>query len=121
MDTGCLTENDSNWIKSLDAPCTVQSSAKRRSPGLVNFVTAVAHNFCLALHAAFTQPGNHLLAGPCNSSLSRPDLGLGLELAAEGADLARCRVGLLLLLDDCGGDDRSWDRGGCGVGWGGCG
>ena len=33
-----------------------QSSAKRRAPGFVNFVTADAHHFCLALLAAFTQP-----------------------------------------------------------------
>ena len=32
---------------------------------MVNFVTAVAYHFCLALPAAFTQPGNHLLAEPC--------------------------------------------------------
>ena len=45
-------------------------SAKRRSPGLVNFVTALAYHFCLALPAAFTQPGDHLLAEPCR--LRRP-------------------------------------------------
>ena len=43
----------------------VQGSAKRRSPGLVNFVTALDHHICLALPAAFTQPGAHLLAKPC--------------------------------------------------------
>ena len=43
----------------------VQGSAKRRSPGLVNSVAAVAYHFCLALPAAFTQPGDHLLADPC--------------------------------------------------------
>ena len=36
----------------------VQGSAKRRFPGLVNFVTALAYDFCLALPAAFT--GDHL-------------------------------------------------------------
>ena len=41
---------------------TLQGSAKRRAPGLVNFVTA--YHFCLNLPAAFTQPGNHLLAEP---------------------------------------------------------
>ena len=40
---------------------TAQGLAKRRSPGLVIFVAAVAYH----LTAAFTQPGNHLLAGPC--------------------------------------------------------
>ena len=43
----------------------IQGEAKRRSPGLVNFVAAVAYHFCLALPAAFTQPGAHLLAEPC--------------------------------------------------------
>ena len=38
----------------------VQGTAIRRFPGLVNFV------FCVALPAAFTQPGDHLLAEPCN-------------------------------------------------------
>ena len=34
-------------------------------PLLVNFVVAVAYHFYLALPAALTQPGGHLLAGPC--------------------------------------------------------
>ena len=34
-------------------------------PGLVNFVTAVAFHFFLALPAALTQPGDHLLTEPC--------------------------------------------------------
>ena len=44
----------------------VQGYTKRWSQGLVNFVSALAYHFCLALSAAFTQPGNHLLAKPCN-------------------------------------------------------
>ena len=43
----------------------LQGSAKRRSPGLVHFVPAVAYHFCLNLPAAFTQPGARLLAKPC--------------------------------------------------------
>ena len=43
----------------------IKSSAKRWAPGLVNFVLAVAHHFCLALHVAFTQPGACLLAESC--------------------------------------------------------
>ena len=43
----------------------LQSSAKRRSPGLVNFVTALAYLFCLDLPAAFTQPGSCILGEPC--------------------------------------------------------
>ena len=36
------------------------------APGLVNSIAAVAYHFCLALPAAFTQPGDHLLAKPCS-------------------------------------------------------
>ena len=46
----------------------VQGSPERLRPGLVNFVTAVAYNFCLSLPAAFTQPGCSLLAGPCTQT-----------------------------------------------------
>ena len=46
---------------------SIQGSAKRRSPGLVNFVAAVAYHFCLALPAVFSQPGAHLFAEPCPS------------------------------------------------------
>ena len=42
----------------------LQGSAKRLWQGLVNFVTALAYHFCLALPAAFTQPGQSLLADP---------------------------------------------------------
>ena len=45
--------------------CEIQGSAKRQSTGLVNFVTALAYHFYLALPASFTQPGDHLLAEPC--------------------------------------------------------
>ena len=31
----------------------------------MNFVPAVAHHFCLALSAGFTQPGDRLLADFC--------------------------------------------------------
>ena len=46
-------------------PICVQGWAKRRSPGLVNFVTALAYHFCPALPPVFTQPGDYLLADPC--------------------------------------------------------
>ena len=42
----------------------VQGLAKRRAPGLVNFVTALAYTFSPTLHAVFTQPGPRLLADP---------------------------------------------------------
>ena len=46
-------------------PCNVtQAVPKECLPGLVNFVTAVSYHFCLSLPAAFTQPGDHLLADP---------------------------------------------------------
>ena len=35
-----------------------------RAPDLVNFVDADEYHFFLALPAAFTQPGDHLLAEP---------------------------------------------------------
>ena len=50
----------------------IQGSAKRWSPGLVNFVTALAYHFCLALPAAFTQPGARLFADLCMNSDSSP-------------------------------------------------
>ena len=45
----------------------ILGTAYRRSPGLVNFVDALAYHFCLAMPAAFTQLGNHLLAEPCTA------------------------------------------------------
>ena len=39
----------------------LQGSAKRRALGLVNFVPADAYHFCLALPAAFSQPGDYSL------------------------------------------------------------
>ena len=46
-------------------PATIQGSAKRQSPGLVNFVAALAYHIYLNLPAPFTQPGDHFLADPC--------------------------------------------------------
>ena len=48
----------------------VQGSGKRRVPGLVDFIPAVAHLFCLALPAEFSQPGTRLLAEPSGSVLN---------------------------------------------------
>ena len=45
-----------------------EGSAKRRSPGLVNFVAAIAYHSCLAFSAAFTQPRYYLLAEACMPS-----------------------------------------------------
>ena len=46
-------------------PSDIQGQAKRHFPGLVNYVTALAYHFCLALPAAFSQPGDRPLAEPC--------------------------------------------------------
>ena len=43
----------------------VQGPGKMWSPGLVNFVSAVAYLFCLNLPAAFSQAGDHNFASPC--------------------------------------------------------
>ena len=50
----------------LPAPA-LQGSAKRWAPGLVNFITSVSYHFCPSLPAAFTRPGDHLLADLCIS------------------------------------------------------
>ena len=62
--------------------------AKRRSPGSVNFVPALAFHFCLALPATFTKPGDHLLAEPCTSYLlfQEQDVSKG-EGAEEGEQI----------------------------------
>ena len=36
---------------------------------MVNFVAVVAYHFCLALPAAVTQPGVHLIAEPCTIAI----------------------------------------------------
>ena len=43
----------------------VLASTNRRALGLVNFVPALAYQFCLNLPAAFTQPGARLLLEAC--------------------------------------------------------
>ena len=52
----------------------LQGSAERWFPGLVNFVPAVAYHSCLAVLAAFTQPGARLLAWPCKIAFLQPNL-----------------------------------------------
>ena len=54
------------------SPSTQQGLAKRQSPGLVNFVTAIAHQLCLGLSAELTQPWDNLSADPCTSTPSPP-------------------------------------------------
>ena len=52
-------------IKRVDVH--VQWWAEALFPGLVNFVPAVAYQFCLNMPATFSQPGNGNLAQPCTS------------------------------------------------------
>ena len=49
----------------------------------MNFVPALAYDLCLKLLAAFTQPGDHLLAEPCTARVLK-------------ADVLNLRLGLLL-------------------------
>ena len=56
-----------NQAKRAPFRIPLQGSAKRRTLGLVYFVTALAYHFCLTLPAALTQPGVHLLAEPYDS------------------------------------------------------
>ena len=62
----------------------------------MNFVAAVAYHFCPALPAAFTQPGNHLLAEPCTLSILLP---VGLE---EGG----CYIGWQVARAEWSGGER---------------
>ena len=54
---------------------TVQGCAKKWAPGVANFVPAVAYHFCLTLPAAFTQPGDLLIAEPCIEMQERCAIG----------------------------------------------
>ena len=45
--------------------CVVGSAKRRLVPVWLVLFTALAYHFCLALYAAITQPGDHLLAQPC--------------------------------------------------------
>ena len=44
----------------------------------MKLVPAVAYHFCLVLIAALTQPGDHLLPGPCTTDLVVREAGAGL-------------------------------------------
>ena len=61
----CCVELDGLWPSSL----TLQGTSMSWASGLVIFFPALAYHFCLALPAAFTQPGDHLLAEPHALSL----------------------------------------------------
>ena len=51
-------ENGDTMMQLPPSTIHLQGSDKRWSPRLVNFVTALAYHFCLALPAAFVQPVN---------------------------------------------------------------
>ena len=53
----CGRSNETSGVTNVGT-CFYSSSAE-------DFFPAVAYHFCLALPAAFTQPGAHLLAQPC--------------------------------------------------------
>ena len=50
-------------------PDLIQGISLRPFPGLVNFVPAVAYQFCLNLPAAFLQLGNGLIDIPCSQKV----------------------------------------------------
>ena len=62
--SGNLLKRHTILIRRYVYPRSCTGSAMRQSPGLVNFVTAVAY-FCLDLPAVFTKPWDHLSAKPC--------------------------------------------------------
>ena len=49
----------------MEAPSIIYRARRKGGPRLVNFVAGVAYHFCLALPAAITQPGDHLLTEQC--------------------------------------------------------
>ena len=82
-------------LSSKQAPASLGIPRARQSPGFVNFFPALAYHFCLALPAAFTQPGDHLLAEPCSegegraAKFSSPLLRLSPSLPFEKFDETR--------------------------------
>ena len=54
-----------NTLKFFLQISVLQGISKRLFPGKVNFVSAVAHLFCLNLLAAFSQPRTSLLVKLC--------------------------------------------------------
>ena len=71
--------------KFLSIQLQLQGSAKRRAPGLVNFVPAVAYHFFIGLPAAFTQPGTLLFHG----SAKRRGCLLSYSQAEPGRELTQ--------------------------------
>ena len=55
---------------------------------MVNFVPAVSFNFCLALPAAFTQPGDYLVAEPCRMEGQKRG---HIESGGRGSNISKWR------------------------------
>ena len=53
---------------------------------MVNFAAAVAYHFCLTLFAAFTQPGDHLLAELCKAALLKTHAMAFLHVSELGGE-----------------------------------
>ena len=68
-----MGDRDDGRLGTVDSGWSLQGSAIRWAPGLVNIVSALAHHFCLAMPAA---SGARLLAEPCTVHFS-PDIRLG--------------------------------------------
>ena len=63
-------------LRSNSLSNSLQGISIRPFPGLVNYVPAVAHLFCLNLPAAFSQPGNSLIEIPSTSIHGRTPSGI---------------------------------------------
>ena len=61
-------DNEFLYVALIHTFGDIQGSANPRTPGLVNFVTAVAYHFCLNLPEKFSQPGARGLANPCTKA-----------------------------------------------------
>ena len=72
--SGCMFSIIACWIRSkrlvLPTRFYVQRSAEISAQGLVNFIPAVAYQFCLDLPATFTKPGASTLADLCTVKYS---------------------------------------------------
>ena len=76
---------------------------------MVNFITAVAYHFCLALPAAFTQPGDHLFAEPSwKRRRPLPDLFMHTATDRPRPETLQIRLQSRWRGDGGGGKRRRW-------------
>ena len=88
----------------------LQGSANPQTPGLVNFVTAVAYHVCLKLPREFLQPGKHSCGDSCLYLPSLPYshhaicymAAAALQLPMNKDDEPRKGPSHLHALDSCG-------------------